>query len=204
MILTVTAAEDSVHRCAFLSPVYTCRVIISAPSDQSHSQLCSNTSCSGIIWRHAYSLALLHRRAGPPNRPAYTYSEVLLHPAAAALKAVVNDKITVEMALGGEQGFSVFGYPQAYMDMIDESKALIPNAGSVKAGVSFNYDKVCARHHTCALTHATRPTCGMLLWWATWGTRLLAVACQLGTVQAGVVPKQGMWGWRLPPQCYQK
>lgn len=96
------------------------------------------------------TLNLLRRRAGPSNGSAYTYSEVLLQPAAAALNAVVNDKITVEMALGGEQGLSVFGYPQAYMDMFYQSKSLIPNAGSVTAGVSFNYDKVCAGNsHMC-------------------------------------------------------
>lgn len=84
--------------------------------------------------------------------PPVTYSEVLLKPAAAALNAVVNSDTTIEMALGGEQGLSVFGFPKSYVDMVAEAKTSIPNAKRVLAGVSFNYDKVCQRHPLTALT----------------------------------------------------
>lgn len=85
---------------------------------------------------------LCHRR-GPDNSTSYSYSEILLQPAAAALNAVITNETVVEMALGGEQGRSVFGYPQAYMDMIQQARLLIPRAKKVMTGVSFNYDKVC-------------------------------------------------------------
>lgn len=104
-----------------------------------------------------YVCLLLPCRRGPNSNTTYTYSEVLLQPAAAALNDVVTNETVVEMALGGEQGRSVFGYPEAYMDMVVEARSSIPNAKKVMAGVSFNYDKVSIDiHHQHNSTYSYR------------------------------------------------
>lgn len=84
-------------------------------------------------------------RYGPDQGTAFSYEDVLLKPVAEALNNVVNNKITVEMAMSAESGLSVWSYPRAYAGLMQRTKARITKAKHVGAGVSFNYDKVSAK-----------------------------------------------------------
>lgn len=79
---------------------------------------------------------------GPDAGSAFDYEQVMLMPVAEALNNVVNDRITVELAMSAESGLSVWTYPRAYTTLMQTTKARITDAKYVGVGVSFNFDKV--------------------------------------------------------------
>lgn len=92
------------------------------------------------VWRNLVKFDPLAKLGG------YSYSDVLLEPAARALNAVVKKDTVVEFALSAEQGLAIFSYPQQWLKLVSSTKA-ISSAGKDKSkhlyGLSFNFDKVC-------------------------------------------------------------
>ncbi|KIZ05779.1 hypothetical protein MNEG_2178 [Monoraphidium neglectum] len=81
-----------------------------------------------------------------PGGNAFSYEDVLLTPTAQAINAVVGPNTLVEFTLTGEQGLSVFTYPNAWAALLDRTKAVSAkgkDASRHLTGVSFNWDKVC-------------------------------------------------------------
>jgi hypothetical protein len=60
----------------------------------------------------------------PANDSAgsFSYSDVLLQPAAEAINSVANNDTFVEFALTGEQGLSTWTYPREYLQLLHEMK----------------------------------------------------------------------------------
>jgi hypothetical protein len=93
---------------------------------------------------------------------AFSYEDMLLTPAVEALKAVLTPAVTVEFALAGEQGLSVFGYPRSWEVLLERTRTALANHGSRKHtyGVSFNWSeqtRECGRAHITM--HACMRTC---------------------------------------------
>lgn len=74
----------------------------------------------------------------------FTYEDVLLTPAAEALKSVINPGVSVEFSLSGEQGLSIFSYPHNWSAAMARLKSRLSGYGSSQHtfGVCFNWDKV--------------------------------------------------------------
>lgn len=97
------------------------------------------------MWRNVVRFDPLAAVKGESSR-GYTYEDVLLRPAAEALNNVVRGDTQVEFTLTGEQGLSVFTYPKSWAALLDTVKGITAkgkDASRHKAGVSFNWDKIC-------------------------------------------------------------
>lgn len=64
------------------------------------------------------------RAGADSDNTGFTYSDVLMQPAAEAINAAVNDDTVVQFSVAGEQGYSVWGYPRAYIQIMQDMKAI--------------------------------------------------------------------------------
>ncbi|KAI8466530.1 MAG: hypothetical protein J3K34DRAFT_433433 [Monoraphidium minutum] len=96
------------------------------------------------MWRNVVKFNPLQKVG--PGGAAYSYEDVLLRPTAEALNSVVSRDTVVEFALAGEQGLSLFTFPNEWAQLIDKTKAISSKSKDASRhlmGVSFNWDKVC-------------------------------------------------------------
>lgn len=96
-----------------------------------------------MLWRNVVRFDP-HAKYGNAD-PFLSYEDVLLDPAVEALKAVLTPKVSVELSLAGEQGLSVFGYPQKWSSSMDRIREDLKGYGSGNHtfGLCFNWNKVC-------------------------------------------------------------
>ncbi|KAI8472172.1 MAG: hypothetical protein J3K34DRAFT_215181 [Monoraphidium minutum] len=98
-----------------------------------------------LLWRNVVRFDPLVKHGSPPD--AASYEDVLLAPAAAALKEALKDAkdVDVEFALAGEQGLSVFTFPGNWGELMGRMRGELGGVGGGRHtfGVSFNWNKVC-------------------------------------------------------------
>lgn len=89
----------------------------------------------GTLWRNVVRFSPLQKVEG------YSYEDVLINPAAEALKNVLAPDVSVEFSLAGEQGLSVFAFPGSWKDAMARLRTALAGYGSKKHsfGVCFNW-----------------------------------------------------------------
>jgi hypothetical protein len=71
----------------------------------------------------------------------FSYEDVLIAPAAAALRNTLPANMSVEFSLAGEQGLSVFGYPSNWAAAMGRARQRLADVGTGRHtfGVCFNW-----------------------------------------------------------------
>jgi hypothetical protein len=74
------------------------------------------------LWRNVVPFSPLAKAPANDSAGSFSYSDVLLQPAAEAINSVANNNTFVEFALTGEQGLSTWTYPREYLQLLHEMK----------------------------------------------------------------------------------
>jgi hypothetical protein len=74
------------------------------------------------LWRNVVPFSPLAKAPVNDSAGSFSYSDVLLQPAAEAINSVANNDTFVEFALTGEQGLSTWTYPREYLQLLHEMK----------------------------------------------------------------------------------
>ena len=97
-------------------------------------------SDDGAAWRNFLDFDPLAKYSG------WSYEDVVVRPAAEALRAVVRPATKVWFMVGGEMGRSLFRHPGAYERLVADYGRLLGAGkppGSVRVGVALHWNKVC-------------------------------------------------------------
>ena len=94
----------------------------------------------GSTWRNLLDFDPLAKYNG------WSYEDVVVRPAAEALRAVVKPTTKVWFMVSGEMGRSVFGHPTSYLKLISKYRGALAERrapGATKVGVALHWNKVC-------------------------------------------------------------
>ncbi|KAF8065916.1 RBM39 [Scenedesmus sp. PABB004] len=93
------------------------------------------------LWRNGLVFDPVRQYGG------YSYSDVVLMPAARAMAAAMRPGVTVEFALAGEMTRSLLTFPKTYMSLVGPVRAAVGGGGMAPArllvGVSMNWSRHC-------------------------------------------------------------
>lgn len=91
-------------------------------------------------WRNFLDFDPMQRYGG------WAYEDIVVRPAAEALKAVIKPHTKVWFMMSGEMGRSIFAHPVSYLQLMNKYRGSLAEkkkSGTVKMGVALHWNKVC-------------------------------------------------------------